>query len=87
LQTDIDHLMNIMANVQVGRLYSQGTGPHHVGICRHGPHQAEGLKTGIEKMKELRKEFETNLFIPGAKEGMNIELDKAFRLRDFITHG
>ena len=30
---------------------------------------------------------ETNLFIPGTQEGMNIELDKAFRLRDFITMG
>ena len=38
---------------------------------------AEGLKTGLAKLKEIRKEFETELFIPGAKEGMNIELDKA----------
>ena len=38
---------------------------------------AEGLKTGLAKLKEIRKEFETELFIPGSKEGMNIELDKA----------
>ena len=38
-------------------------------------------------MKEIRKEFDTNLFIPGDKEGMNIELDKAIRLDDFITMG
>ena len=48
---------------------------------------AEGLKTGIQKMKEIRKEFETNLFIPGDKEGMNVELDKAIRLYDFIIMG
>ena len=48
---------------------------------------AEGLKEGLKKMKEIRKEFETNLFIPGDKEGMNVELDKAIRLYDFITMG
>ena len=48
---------------------------------------AEGLKKGIAALKEIRKEFETNLFIPGSKEGMNVELDKAIRLYDFITMG
>ena len=47
----------------------------------------EGLKTAIAKMKEIRKEFETNLFIPGTKEGLNVELDKAIHLDDFITMG
>ena len=39
------------------------------------------------KLKDIRKEFETNLFIPGKKEGLNVELDKAIRLNDFITMG
>ena len=47
----------------------------------------ESLETALGKLKELRKEFETNLFIPGTQNGMNVELDKAFRLRDFITMG
>ena len=47
----------------------------------------ESLETALKKLKELRKEFETNLFIPGTKEGMNIELDKAFHLKDFIVMG
>ncbi len=47
----------------------------------------EGLETALSKLKDLRKEFDTNLFIPGTQEGMNIELDKAFRLNDFITMG
>ncbi|MBQ4353134.1 MAG: fumarate reductase/succinate dehydrogenase flavoprotein subunit, partial [Prevotella sp.] len=38
-------------------------------------------------LKELRKEFDTNLFIPGSKEGLNVELDKAIHLRDFILMG
>ena len=48
---------------------------------------AEGLKTGLARLKEIRKEFETELFIPGSKESMNVELDKAIRLNDFITMG
>ncbi len=48
----------------------------------------EKLETALKKLKELRKEFETNLFVPGkVEEGMNVELDKAFRLRDFIVMG
>jgi succinate dehydrogenase / fumarate reductase flavoprotein subunit len=48
---------------------------------------AEGLKTGIEKIKELEKVFEKDLFIPGKREGLNVELDKAIHLRDFFTMG
>ena len=47
----------------------------------------EGLETGIKKIDALRKEFDTNLFIPGTREGLNIELDKAIHLDDFITMG
>ncbi len=48
---------------------------------------AEGLNTALVKLKELRKVFDTDLFVPGTEEGMNVELDKAFRLNDFITMG
>ena len=48
----------------------------------------ESLELALKKLKDLRKEFETNLFIPGKiDEGMNIELDKAFHLKDFIIMG
>ncbi len=48
----------------------------------------QSLETALAKIKDLRKEFDTNLFVPGvAGEGMNIELDKAFHLKDFITMG
>ncbi len=55
----------------------------YVGMAR----TKESLTTALEKLKALRKEFETNLYVPGAAEGMNVELDKAFRLKDFITMG
>ena len=48
----------------------------------------EGLEKALDLLKALRKEFNTNLYIPGTVgEGMNVELDKAFRLQDFITMG
>ena len=55
----------------------------YVGMAR----TKEGLTTALQKLKEIRKEFQTNLYVPGTAEGMNIELDKAFRLNDFITMG
>ncbi|MCM1504421.1 MAG: fumarate reductase/succinate dehydrogenase flavoprotein subunit [Muribaculum sp.] len=55
----------------------------YVGMAR----TKESLTTALEKLKALRKEFETNLYVPGTSEGMNVELDKAFRLNDFITMG
>ena len=55
----------------------------YVGMAR----TKEGLETALAKLKDLRKEFDSNLRIPGSLEGMNIELDKAFRLNDFITMG
>ncbi len=48
---------------------------------------AEGLKKAIEKLKELKKDFWTNLRIPGNKETLNVELEKALRLADFIEIG
>ncbi|MDE6315090.1 MAG: fumarate reductase/succinate dehydrogenase flavoprotein subunit, partial [Muribaculaceae bacterium] len=47
----------------------------------------ESLTEALRRLKELRKVFETDLYVPGTAEGWNNELDKAFRLRDFITMG
>ena len=47
----------------------------------------KGLLTAIEKLKAVRKEFWTNLRIPGSLDGMNIELEKASRVADFIEIG
>lgn len=55
----------------------------YVGMAR----DKEGLQLALEKLKEIRKTFNSDLFVPGTTEGMNIELDKAFRLNDFITMG
>ena len=46
-----------------------------------------GLKNAIKRIAEIKKEFWTNVRIPGNTTGMNIELEKASRLADFIVIG
>jgi succinate dehydrogenase / fumarate reductase flavoprotein subunit len=47
----------------------------------------ESLETALEKIKEIRKTFWTDLFITGNAEDLNNELEKALRLADFIEIG
>ena len=48
----------------------------------------EGLKKAIGLIRELRKEFWTNVRIPGKKSGeMNQSLERAGRLADFLELG
>ncbi len=54
----------------------------YVGMAR----TKEGLQTALDKMAELKKEFEKNVFVPHI-DGVNIELEKALRLEDFFTMG
>ena len=56
---------------------------NYVGMAR----SEESLKKALEMLKEVRKQFDTCVRVPGAKEGLNVELDKAIHLRDFITMG
>ena len=81
----IDKLMNVKGKRSVDSIHKE-LGHimwEHVGMGR----TKAGLEEGLRLIKDVRKEFETNLFIPGSKEGLNIELDKAIHLRDFITMG
>ena len=48
---------------------------------------AEGLKGAIEDIRSLKKEFWSNVKIPGAIDELNAELDKAGRVADFIELG
>ena len=85
VEKEIDRLMGIQGKRSVDSIHKE-LGHimwEHVGMGR----TKAGLEEGLKLMKELRKEFETNLFIPGTKEGVNIELDKAIHLRDFILMG
>jgi len=46
-----------------------------------------GLETALAKIKEVREEFWTNVYIPGKEVDLNNELEKALRLADFIEIG
>lgn len=84
-QKNLDALMAIHGKRSVDSIHKElgNIMWEYVGMGR----TKEDLGIALTKLKELRHEFETNLFIPGSKVGMNVELDKAFRLRDFITMG
>ena len=85
VQANLDKLMAIQGKRSVDSIHKElgNVMWDYVGMAR----TKESLETALAKIKDIRKEFETNLFIPGTQEGMNVELDKAFRLRDFITMG
>ena len=85
VQDKIDHLMNIKGTESVDSIHKKlgHVMWEYVGMAR----TKEGLETALTKIAEIRKEFETNLRVPGSKDGINIELDKAIRLNDFITMG
>jgi succinate dehydrogenase / fumarate reductase flavoprotein subunit len=46
-----------------------------------------GLENAIEKIRAIKKEFWSNVRIPGSNDGMNVELEKANRVADFIEIG
>lgn len=48
---------------------------------------AEGLKQAIREVQALKKEFWSDVKIPGSVDEMNPELDKANRVADFIELG
>jgi len=55
----------------------------YVGMARN----EAGLKKAIEQIREVRKEFWADVFVPGENGEFNQELEKAVRLADFIEIG
>ena len=85
VQAEIDRIYNIQGDESVDHIHKK---LYHimwdyVGMARN----AEGLKKALAMLKDIRKEFNEHVYIPGSKEGLNVELDKAIHLRDFITMG
>ncbi len=81
----VDRLMNIKGKRSVDSIHKE-LGHimwDHVGMARN----AEGLKEAIEMLKKLKKEFWSNVRIPGNPVDLNVELEKALRLADFIEIG
>lgn len=85
IKEKFNKLLNIKGNRSVDSLHKQ-LGLimwDFVGMARN----KEGLKEAIEKIRAVKKEFWSNVRIPGEGEGMNVELEKANRLADFIEIG
>jgi len=55
----------------------------NVGMARN----KEGLEKAIVEIKKLRKEFWEQVSVPDEKSGMNVELEKALRVADFLELG
>ncbi len=56
---------------------------NHVGMAR----DEAGLKKAIEEIKTIREEFWKDVRIPGEAESLNVELEKANRVADFLELG
>jgi succinate dehydrogenase / fumarate reductase flavoprotein subunit len=54
-----------------------------VGMARN----AKDLESAIEEIKALRKEFWKDVRVPGDVNGLNVELEKAIRVADFLELG
>ena len=85
IQDRIARLMSIKGKQSVDSLHKK---PGHimwdfVGMGR----EREGLEKAIVELKALKKEFWSDVRIPGKADDLNVELEKALRLADFIEIG
>ena len=81
----INHLMNIKGSQTVESFHKR-LGKimwDKCGMARN----AKGLTEAISEIQQLKKEFWSDLKIPGEINSMNPELDKAGRVADFIELG
>jgi succinate dehydrogenase or fumarate reductase, flavoprotein subunit, Bacillus subtilis subgroup len=81
----IERLMNVKGKRSVDSIHKE-LGHimwEYVGMGR----DEEGLKKALVKLKELKKEYWSNIRVPGQAEDLNVELEKALRLEDFIDMG
>jgi len=81
----INRLMNIKGKESVESFHKR-LGKIMWDKCGMG-RNAKGLTEAIEEIKALRKEFWSNVRIPGDIKSFNPELDKAGRVADFLELG
>ena len=55
----------------------------YAGMARN----ATGLQKAIGEIQDLRDHFQNNLLVPGTGDRLNVELERAGRVRDFIDFG
>ncbi len=81
----IDNLMSIKGSETVDSFHKR-LGHimwDYVGMAR----TKEGLEKAIHEIQELRKEFYSKVDVPGNPNGINLELEKALRVSDFLELG
>ncbi|MGI6401997.1 MAG: fumarate reductase/succinate dehydrogenase flavoprotein subunit [Thermoguttaceae bacterium] len=82
VQAKIDHVLGVNGSQPVDVLHKK-LGHilwEYVGMSRN----EAGLKKALEEIEALRKEYETDVKVPGSNNEFNQELEKALRLGDFI---
>jgi succinate dehydrogenase / fumarate reductase, flavoprotein subunit len=85
VQERIDKLMKIQGQRSVDSLHKE-LGLimwDFVGMGR----TKESLEKALEEIKRVKKDFWSNVFIPGAGDDQNTELEKALRVADFLEIG
>lgn len=85
IQTKIEKILSIQGTRSVDSLHRElGLVMwDFVGMGRN----KEGLEHAIQRIEEIRKEFWTNVYVPGNAQDLNPELEKALRVADFIDIG
>lgn len=84
-QDRIDRLMNIKGNQSVESFHRR-LGAIVWEYCGMARNEA-GLKKGRQLIRDLRKEFYADVFVPGTSGEFNPELEKALRVADFLELG
>ncbi|MBP3511211.1 MAG: fumarate reductase/succinate dehydrogenase flavoprotein subunit [Prevotella sp.] len=85
VEAEVDRIMDVCGTRSVDSFHKE-LGHimwEHVGMGR----TKAGLEEGLRLIKDLRKKFYEEIYVPGVKEGLNVELDKAIHLRDFFIMG
>jgi succinate dehydrogenase / fumarate reductase flavoprotein subunit len=85
IQEKIQKIMNVKGKRSADSLHRELglTMWDFVGMGRN----KAGLEHALEKIQQIRKEFWSNIYVPGNSEDVNIELEKALRVADFIEIG
>ena len=88
-EKDVQNKINKIMAVQVSRTVDsihKELGQimwEHVGMGR----TKAGLEEGLKKLEAIRETFWKEVYVPGKADTLNVELDKAIRLLDFIEIG
>jgi len=85
VQSRIQRIMAIKGNHSVDSIHRKlgNVMWEFVGMAR----SKESLEEALKDIQEIKKEFWSNVYIPGESEDLNPELEKALRVADFIDIG